>query len=88
VPITKEPRKETKLSQEQKDESYVVTNNRKGESLKISIGKCFSLSSKWLLPSIVKERKKRLLYWSPRALWSGAGSRGKGLGFSLCAAPS
>jgi hypothetical protein len=34
---TKEPRKETKLSQEQKDESCVVTNNRKGESLKRTI---------------------------------------------------
>jgi hypothetical protein len=26
--------------------------------------------------------------WSPQALWSRAGSRQKGLGFSLCAAPS
>jgi hypothetical protein len=28
------------------------------------------------------------LYRSPQALWSGVGSRRKGLGFSLCAAPS
>jgi hypothetical protein len=36
---------------------------------------------------VVKNTRTASL-WSPRALRSGAGSRRKGLGFSLCAAPS